>query len=244
MTNRIEAGWSRVSRVLRGTILHPQWLTDRFHDRFRRECLGRITDCRALDIGSGNSRVDLLVGDGTSVIRFDYPETNRRYRLVPDVFGDARRLPFVSGSFDAVFLFEVLEHLPDEHDVLSEVRRVLRPGGRLLISVPFLYPLHDRPHDHRRYTIYGLRSLLAQHGFAPQQEMQLGNSFLVAIQFANLALLEFGKAAASRGTLPGLLVAAFVYPLSLVGNILGLPALGLNRFDAACFGYFLVTVRS
>jgi SAM-dependent methyltransferase len=52
------------------------------------------------------------------------------------VHGDAQRLPFEDASFDAVLMTEVLEHLPDDGAALSEVLRVLRPGGTLAISVP------------------------------------------------------------------------------------------------------------
>ena len=52
------------------------------------------------------------------------------------VEGDAQRLPFEDGSFDAVLIWEVLEHLPSDLDALEEVARVLRPGGMFAVSVP------------------------------------------------------------------------------------------------------------
>jgi len=50
--------------------------------------------------------------------------------------GECQELPFASGGLDAVICSEVLEHLADYHRALSEIRRVLRPGGRLALSVP------------------------------------------------------------------------------------------------------------
>jgi SAM-dependent methyltransferase len=237
-------GLSQLYRALRGTLLHPQWLSDRFHDRSRRFHLKALTNCRVLDIGSGNAQPDQFLGAGCSVCRLDYPETNRRYHSVPDVFGDARRLPFAAGAFDAVMILEVLEHVPEEHEAMREANRVLRPGGRLFLSVPFVYPLHDRPHDYRRFTIYGLRLLLRKHGFVPEIEVRHGNSFLAALQLANLAMLEVVQAALRRGLLLGALGGVLAYPVCLLNNILAVPLLRLSGSDASCFGYFVIAVRS
>jgi SAM-dependent methyltransferase len=64
-----------------------------------------------------------------------------------------------------VFSSQVLEHVPDDRGVLRECARVLRPGGQLVLSVPFYWPLHEEPHDFRRFTNHGLRFLLQQAGF-------------------------------------------------------------------------------
>ena len=63
------------------------------------------------------------------------------------VQSDAVRLPFSESSFDAAFILDVLEHIDEDETVLREIRRVLRPGGSLLITVPafmFLYGRQDR----------------------------------------------------------------------------------------------------
>jgi SAM-dependent methyltransferase len=83
----------------------------------------------------------------------------------PDVVADGAALPFAAGAFDLVFSSQVLEHVPDDQGVLQECARVLRPGGQLVLSVPFYWPLHEEPHDFRRFTNHGLRCLLQQAGF-------------------------------------------------------------------------------
>jgi SAM-dependent methyltransferase len=69
----------------------------------------------------------------------------------------SRELPFPSSSFDTVLMTDVLEHLPDPVSAINQVARVLRPGGKLILGVPFFYWLHERPHDYYRYTEYALR---------------------------------------------------------------------------------------
>ena len=83
----------------------------------------------------------------------------------PDVQADASALPFLSESFGSVICSELLEHVPDPRDVLAEAHRVLRPGGKLLICVPFLNRMHGDPFDFGRYTDYYLLGTLERSGF-------------------------------------------------------------------------------
>jgi SAM-dependent methyltransferase len=78
-----------------------------------------------------------------------------------DVYSIAHALPFGDNEFDIVLCTEMLEHVPDPQAVLSEIQRVLRPGGRLIMTTPFLVPLHEEPYDFFRYTSHGLRHLCA-----------------------------------------------------------------------------------
>lgn len=70
-------------------------------------------------------------------------------------------LPFAAGSFDTVLLADVLEHLAEPTRLLAELARVLAPGGKLLVMVPFLYNIHEQPHDYYRYTRFALERLLS-----------------------------------------------------------------------------------
>jgi len=73
-------------------------------------------------------------------------------------------LPFPAASFDTVLLSDVLEHIHSPELLLAEIFRVLAPGGKLLMNVPFLYWLHEQPHDFYRYTEHGLRRLVERAG--------------------------------------------------------------------------------
>ena len=68
-------------------------------------------------------------------------------------------------SFDTVILSDVLEHIRKPEQLVGEIFRVLRPGGHVLLNVPFYHGLHERPHDYFRYTEYALRSMAEDAGF-------------------------------------------------------------------------------
>jgi SAM-dependent methyltransferase len=68
-------------------------------------------------------------------------------------------LPFADGEFDVVLCMSVLEHLEEPARAIVQMKRVLKGGGRIIVSVPFLFPIHDAPGDYWRFTKYGLRHL-------------------------------------------------------------------------------------
>jgi len=91
----------------------------------------------------------------------------------PDVVGDAHRLPLRAGVYDTVIATQVLEHCHTPQQVVDEIHRVLRPGGSLVVSVPFVYVIHADPHDYWRFTEYALRHILRE--FADVEVQAWGN---------------------------------------------------------------------
>ncbi|MGV8813814.1 MAG: class I SAM-dependent methyltransferase [Gelidibacter sp.] len=83
----------------------------------------------------------------------------------PDFTWDGITMPFEDASFECAFGTEVLEHCPDPEIVLKEVYRVLKPGGIFFFTVPFLWNLHEVPHDEYRYTPFSLERHLKNSGF-------------------------------------------------------------------------------
>ncbi|MBI2086880.1 MAG: class I SAM-dependent methyltransferase [Candidatus Zambryskibacteria bacterium] len=77
---------------------------------------------------------------------------NIEKRDEPDILADAATIPLPDNSYDVAIAAELLEHVPDPLKVLKEARRLLRPGGIVLATVPFMYPLHADPFDFGRYT--------------------------------------------------------------------------------------------
>jgi SAM-dependent methyltransferase len=116
---------------------------------------------RVLDYGSGASPYRDLLGDGIEYVAADFTGNPRAtLRLNPD-----GSLPAPDGTFDAVVSTQVLEHVVSPAAYLRECRRVLRPGGRLLLSTHGVFFYHPDPVDLWRWTCDGLRTAVEAGGF-------------------------------------------------------------------------------
>lgn len=228
--------------MFKGTIFHPQWLSDRFHLESRK-ILTELRDATVLDIGSGNSDYKDLIHSSNCFYTLDYPGTNVRYLFTPQLYGDARHLPIADASLDVVLLFEVLEHVLDINQVMVELKRVLKSGGKLYISVPFIYPIHDAPNDYWRFTSYGLREILTQNGFEVNHLVIHGNTLIAGMQMVTLGQLEICRDLLQKKPVMGAITGMLVYPLILFINMLAWPLLYLRLGNAGCFGYFVHATR-
>ena len=75
-------------------------------------------------------------------------------------------LPFEAGRFDTIILSDVLEHMPEPELLWREMTRVLAPGGKIIMNVPFYYSVHAHPHDYYRYTNFALERFVKINGLA------------------------------------------------------------------------------
>jgi SAM-dependent methyltransferase len=129
----------------------------------------------ALDAGCGRGLYTrILIKRAQRVAALDYSEDHidalkRRLEHLPHLslyVGSADNLPFEAEQFDLVTHCEVLEHIEDDQKVLSEIFRVLQPGGRLIISVPVPpAPIYDSEHVREGYTLEQISQLLQKSGF-------------------------------------------------------------------------------
>ncbi len=101
-----------------------------------------------------------------------------------DVVGDVHRLPFKASSFDVVLCLEVLEHVERPWVAVEEIRRVLKPGGHLIASAPFIFPFHPCPIDCWRFTSQGWSVLLQKYEDVKIE--RIGNSTTTFILFPTL----------------------------------------------------------
>jgi SAM-dependent methyltransferase len=97
------------------------------------------------------------------------------------VAGDALALPFADRSFDGILCTEVIEHVPDERDLVAELARVAAPGATMLLSSPFVHGLHEAPQDFRRLTSLGLVTALAASGWEVDRMVAIGGPAVVTI---------------------------------------------------------------
>lgn len=82
-----------------------------------------------------------------------------------NIVADGKNLPFKNNSFDLVIIESVLEHIDEPEKVIEESARVLKKGGRIHISIPFVFGFHGSPNDFNRYTLVGLVKRLKNNGF-------------------------------------------------------------------------------
>jgi SAM-dependent methyltransferase len=108
---------------------------------------------RVLDIGSGGSSYEKYFPNRLTV-DID-PARN------PSIVANAEDLPFAEGEFTTILSTEMLEHVIDPEKVMRELYRVLAPGGTLILTTRFVYPLHDAPYDYWRYTRPNLERLFS-----------------------------------------------------------------------------------
>ncbi|MBL7892786.1 MAG: class I SAM-dependent methyltransferase [Bacteroidia bacterium] len=94
-----------------------------------------------------------------------------------DYFIKDGKIPFPDNYFDSVLCTEVLEHVFSIDEVLTEISRVLKPNGRFLITLPFVWEEHEMPYDFARYSSVALITILRKHGFEVIEHRKIGNSF-------------------------------------------------------------------
>jgi SAM-dependent methyltransferase len=109
------------------------------------------TGLRVLDAGAGDRPYATLFPDA---VAFDLP-SNPNAQL----HGQIDAIPVEDATFDLVLCLQVLEHVPDPAAAVRELHRVVRPGGRVLLSTHGVYPFHPNPDDLWRWTSQGLERL-------------------------------------------------------------------------------------
>lgn len=119
-----------------------------------------------LDIGCGYQPYRKIIEGQAGVEKYVGLDIPNPFYPAPDVSWDGKRMPFESGSADTALLMEVLEHCAEPAPLLTETRRVLKPGGLVYFTVPFIFPLHLMPDDYHRYTPASLERLLSCAGFS------------------------------------------------------------------------------
>ncbi len=161
---------------------------------------------------------------GARYVGMEYDTPRARESFSADVFYDGRHFPMADASFDAVLCSQVLEHVFTPDEFLCEINRVLRPGGCLVLTVPFVWDEHEQPHDFARYSSYGLRALLERSGFALEVHRKTMADGRVLFQLLNAYLY---KVTLTRSGKLNLLISIVVMgPVNLLGCVLGwiLPA--------------------
>jgi SAM-dependent methyltransferase len=169
------------------------WYTGRrkILSEFVEEICRRVTDRRPriLDVGCGTGANLLMLSEYGEAEGVDVSEDAlafcRERGLDKVTLGAGEELPYEDATFDLVTAFDVVEHMDDDLAGLREMRRVLRPGGRVLLFVPafmFLWGLQDDVSNHRRrYRLPELRRVLEQAGFEIERTTYANITFFLPI---------------------------------------------------------------
>ncbi len=146
-----------------------------------------FTSGTLLDIGCGTKPYRELFSV-EKYVGMDYAKEGGNTNPLADIYYDGKIFPLGNDSCDSVLATEVLEHVFNPVEFLLEIRRVLKPGGLCLITVPFVWDEHEQPYDYGRYTSYGLKHLVRVAGFEILEYRKTGNFPSVLGQIISLYL--------------------------------------------------------
>jgi SAM-dependent methyltransferase len=194
---------------------------------------------RLLDAGAGDSPYRKYFPQ-VSYVAVDFAATKYHQFDSIDAVCSLQALPFIDQSFDAVLCTEVLEHVPEPEKVLREFNRVIKPGGRVFITVPQSWEVHEAPYDYFRYTSFGLRSLLTRSGFDIVSVQPRGGFFMMLAQRMRHVPLYFTTVPVMRTGL-GRRALRIVFMRMLVRLLTSLDSIDKLKIDT--IGYACVAVK-
>jgi SAM-dependent methyltransferase len=154
------------------------------------------------------------------------------------VDGTDTKLP--AGSFDTLLSTQVLEHVYDTKAFVRECHRLLAPGGKGILTVPFLWQCHAEPNDFYRFTRYSLQRLFEEQGFSVLELTPVGGAYAALLQTRIVSVHCREIKSRPRRVLRKL------WNLLLI-PVLNWKALHLDRFfwnDKLCLNYLLVVVKN
>ena len=131
-----------------------------------------------LDVGCGDMPYRAMILEKNSRVQnylgLDLEVNHFSRNALPDLTWEGKVIPLPDNSVDSALATELLEHCPDPAAVAREIYRVLKPEGTLLFTVPFIWPLHEVPHDYSRFTPFSLTKILENAGFTATSFTMLG----------------------------------------------------------------------
>ena len=183
---------------------------------------------KLLDVGCGSKPYKDLFG-ATEHIGVDW--TNSLHKLCVEAFSSAEALPLSDGVFDVTLCTETIEHLKHPSLVINEMVRVLKPGGHLILSAPFVHELHEAPFDFFRFTPLGLRSLVEEAGLTPIAMYCRGGAITVLVDIWSRLVLSLIRSVLGRMSLSmkiqnTIVTILLVWPQRIFASI----AIGLTKY--------------
>jgi len=169
---------------------------------------------KLLDIGCGSKPYESLF-DVTEYVGLDLERTGHRKGV--DVTYDGKTFPFENESFDSAFSSQVLEHVFTPYEFVEEIQRVLKPGGKLLLTVPFVWDEHEQPWDYARYSSFAIKELFEKRGFKILTHEKTSSDLSVLFQLYNTYLYKLIKP--SRLPFKNTLIMVMTAPSNILGRL-------------------------
>jgi len=141
---------------------------------------------KTLDIGGGTSKYRSIITPYVS----EYLVSDLYQAKGVDFIEDARKLSHKDKTFDSILSFQTLEHIDDTRAVVKEMYRILKDGGVVITTVPFLHAQHGHPSDFHRFTTEGLKWYFEQEGFKIIKSGKQGSSFAVISELFRSSFLS------------------------------------------------------
>ncbi|MFN9546443.1 MAG: class I SAM-dependent methyltransferase [Cyanobacteriota bacterium] len=146
-----------------------------------------------LDVGCGTMPYRALFPQAEPYEGLEINQARQEKNSRVTYFYDGQTFPIGDNHFAAILCSEVLEHSFVPERLLSECHRVLRPGGVLLLTLPFLWPEHEQPWDSQRFTHFGLRQRLVAAGFQVETMLKLNPGLSALLQLSIDWIESFGR---------------------------------------------------
>jgi SAM-dependent methyltransferase len=201
-----------------GVFLNPFYLARRGLAQAMRTAAPNVAG-RVLDVGCGQKPYMNMFAV-TEYVGLEIDSPSSRLNKKVDFYYDGSTFPFGDEEFDTVVCNQVLEHVFEPDRFVAEIARVLKSGGALVLTVPFVWDEHEQPFDYARYSSFGLRHLLAKHGFVIEQQLKTLADISMLCQLLNAYIF---KVTQTRSRLVNLFVTAVLMsPVSLIGRLLAL----------------------
>lgn len=144
---------------------------------------------KTLDVGCGSKPYQKLF-EASEYIGLEIDSEDNRKHKKADYFYQGDQFPFPNENFDSIISNEVLEHIFNPDVFFTEMNRVLKNQGILLITVPFVWDEHEQPYDYARYSSFGLTYLLQKHGFKILEYRKSMNDIRVIFQLINVYIYK------------------------------------------------------
>lgn len=170
-----------------------------------------------LDVGCGEKPYESFFTNASRYVGMEFDSPDKRLKSRADIFYNGRQFPFEDNSFDGVLATEVLEHIFNPDQFLAEIRRVLKPGGRLLLTCPFIWDEHEQPFDYARYSSFGLNHLLNKNGFEIIKTKKNVSDIRAIFQLVNAYIYK--KIAVRKYAARLLIYAVTTAPMTILGII-------------------------